>query len=331
MTQEFVLGVDGGGTKTELVLADLNGVVVAQQSVGATNLAAVSAQTAVANLTEGLRALFAQLQESETAEEVADSRGLVTTSVPAQPNIVSAVVGQAGVDTPQDEQEFRALAQRVFSRFGIGQWQLVNDSEIALASGSSQADALVLIAGTGSICWGRNAAGSTVRTGGMDHLLADEGSGYWIAVEMLKAVVRAHDGRAEPTALTQLVLNHWQLSSVDALKNVVYQPSMNKMELAKLAKVWEVGVNQDDVVANSILERAVAELSLLVSAAARALSLTDQPADLVLAGSIAKLSFIQTPLRAHLNSILPQLSILVPDRPPVMGAVKLALQHISNA
>ena len=304
-----VLGMDGGGTKTEVLLTDLQGKTLSSFIGGPTNLAAVPEKEALDNLEEALSAVFMQSPKVR---------------------VVQAVIGMAGIDTLSDEARFRPFADATLESFGIKKYQLFNDSAVALANGSDAANALILIAGTGSICYGHNSTGKTARAGGMDYLLADEGSGYWIGRKVLRAVVRAHDGRGLPTVMTELVLTHFGISKVSQLKQKVYQPQLSKMKIAELAKVWEQAVVRNDEIALIIQKQIIDKLALLVEAVARSLALTDKPFDLVLAGSIALLPVVQPLLRARLETTFPSLSICIPETTPVNGAIKLALAAVKN-
>lgn len=307
--QAVVLGMDGGGTKTEVLIADLKGTIIAQYTGGPTNLAAVPESEALNNLEDSLSAAFKQLRHVQ---------------------VMQAVVGMAGIDTSSDADHFRTFASVTLESFGIRQYQLLNDSEVALANGSDAENAMILIAGTGSICFGHNGEGKTARSGGMDYLLADEGSGYWIGRKVLRAVVRAHDGRGVKTAMTPLILRHFKISDVNQLKQKVYQPMLSKMRVAELAKIWEAGVQKQDEVALIIQKQIVEKLSILAEAVARSLEITNKPFDLVMAGSITQLKVVEPLLHERLQQLFPKVTLLVPKSSPAHGAIKLALKAVST-
>lgn len=302
-----VLGLDGGGTKTEVLIADLDGSILARHVGGPTNLAAISELVAMDNLEAALLAAFKGLRRVKVQQ---------------------AVLGMAGIDAASDVVQFHRLADPLLTSFGIHRFQLVNDSEVALANGTMADNAMILIAGTGSIAYGHNATGVETRAGGMDYLLADEGSGYWIGCKVLQAVVRADDGRGQATALTPLVLKHFGIAEVEGLKEKVYQPLLSKMEIAELAKIWETALKQADEVAKKIQTQVVSELVELVQAVAHTLGFSTESFDLVLAGSIAQLGVVVPPLRARLLEQYPQIKIIIPAATPAHGAVKLALKAV---
>ncbi len=305
-----VLGMDGGGTKTEVLIADLDGNILSSFIGGPTNLAAVPESEALEHLEEALSAAFKRLRH-------------VT--------VKHAVVGMAGIDTLSDIARFRPFADATLESFGIKQYELLNDSAVALENGTEAENAIILIAGTGSVCYGRNAEGKTARAGGMDYLLADEGSGSWIGRKVLRAVVRARDGRGPETALTPLILKHFKIKAVSQLKQKVYEPRLSKMSIAELAKVWESALLQADSVALQIQKQIVDKLSELVQAVAHSLGFEQQSFDLVLAGSIALLPVVEPQLRVRLKDTYPTINIVIPTLTPAHGAITLALKAAANS
>src|SRR3989344_8588243 len=203
INQQFFLGVDGGGTKITVYLCDNQENILAQATNGPMSLAAVSEDEAIANL-------------SKTITQVLTTRPVES--------IVAVVIGLAGVDTQAEIEHATQFFQQTISRIiKFERFQLVNDTAIALRSGTDAANAICLIAGTGSNCVGHNATGQTAKAGGMDYLLSDEGSGYEIGAKVLKAAVRSYDGRGQKTIMEQLVAQHFGISSIAELKDKVYQ------------------------------------------------------------------------------------------------------------
>ncbi|OMH35038.1 N-acetylglucosamine kinase [Tersicoccus sp. Bi-70] len=156
---QTVVGMDIGGSKTRgLLIRD--GVVVDEQQAGSANTQSVSEQTAV----ESLRELFAALGDP-------------------RPDLV--IAGSGGIDTPEDAQRLRDL---IAPHAPGAEVIAVHDTRLTLAAGRTSTGVAV-IAGTGSVAWGRNDAGHTARAGGWGYLLGDEGSGYWLAREAARATL----------------------------------------------------------------------------------------------------------------------------------------------
>jgi N-acetylglucosamine kinase-like BadF-type ATPase len=236
---EYVLAVDGGGTKTHVVCADLSGAVVGEGMSGPASLTALSPGAASYNVREAVRQSLASLPEGTP--------------------IKSLVMGLAGMDTPEEEAVARPIFTDVLASFQIGHIQLLNDTIIALENGTEAADALVLISGTGSNCYGRNSAGQTAKAGGMDYLLTDQGSGYAIGRAVLRFAVKSFDGRIGKTALEPLVCEHFRIKTIAELKNKVTTPPLTKTEVAELTQVCLRAFDQGDERAKSIFKYVVNE------------------------------------------------------------------------
>src|SRR5262249_9170650 len=125
--------------------------------------------------------------------------------------IVPAAIclGIAGVDRPGEARTITALMRRIGQTARI---LCVNDALLALAPGVRDGSGIVIIAGTGSIVYGKNAAGRAARAGGWGHMIGDEGSGYWIGREALAAVMRATDGRGPATRLAGDILAFFEVA-----------------------------------------------------------------------------------------------------------------------
>jgi N-acetylglucosamine kinase-like BadF-type ATPase len=306
----YVLAVDGGGTKTHVVCATLSGEKVGEGVSGPTSLTATSVGAASFNLKEAVR------QATEKCEPNAQYQALV--------------MGLAGMDTPAEEQVARETFLQTLSHLSIASFQLVNDIVIALEGGTDEVNAVALISGTGSNCYGRNQEQMTAKAGGMDYLLTDQGSGYAIGLEVLKSVVKSYDQRGPKTELEQYVCEHFRIQSIGELKTKVYQPPLTKTEVAELAQLCLRAYDQGDEVAGRIFATSVDELFAMAATVLRRLNLLDKPATCVLAGSITKLSCVQEPLSKKLKELNPQLKIEVPAHPPVEGALELALKAASS-
>jgi N-acetylglucosamine kinase-like BadF-type ATPase len=304
MSNTFLLAIDGGGTKTQVICADENQQIIGEGVSGPTSLTATTAGAAGFNLREAIR------------------QSIV--SLPPDSTIGLACMGLAGMDTTQESSTARQVFTQVLDDLKIGRFELVNDIVIALENGTTEKNALALISGTGSNCYGRNAAGETAHSSGMDYLLTDQGSGYGIGRAALRAAVKSFDGRGAKTQLEQFVSEHFRISTIAELKDKVHNPMINKTEVAEIAQVCLRAMDQGDVVAKEIFTHATDELVLMAKAVLTRLRLLDQPVDCVLSGSVTKISSIQEPLQVKLKELCPQIKVLVPDQAPVYGALRLA-------
>src|SRR5205085_2564078 len=212
-SEELYLGIDGGGTHTVALLAGYGGAILGRGAAGPSNRQAGGAGRALAALDEAVRAAFAAAGRT---------RGPVA----------SACLGLAGADRPEDQAVIREWAERVRL---AGQVEVTSDAAILLAAGTPEGWGLVLIAGTGSIAFGRAADGRRARAGGWGHLLGDEGSAYALVMAALQAVARAADGRGPATGLTERLLARLGVSQPQGLITAVYRSGRDRADLVVLA------------------------------------------------------------------------------------------------
>lgn len=258
-SQRLFLGVDGGGTKTRAVVVDAAGI----ERGAATGAGANPHRAGVERAVEAITA---------TATEAARLAG-------ARLPLAAAWLGLSGLDAPAD---YAALAPRLASLAGAT--HLVNDAELLLAALPAQVG-VALIAGTGSIAVGRNAAGATTRVGGWGHALGDEGSGYALGGAALVAAARAADGRGEPTILLERILSAWGLAEARQLIARVYAGADGgaTAPVAQVATVVLQAARDGDAVAQGIVQRGADELALATLTTARALGFGSAAAPLPLA------------------------------------------------
>src|SRR4029079_3077531 len=165
-----VLGIDAGGTKTVCLLADESGHVVCEARRGGANLQAAG-----------------ELSVEKVLHQVMDEATGERPIVPA-----AICLGIAGVDRPDDYAVVGAVMRRIAYKTRV---IIVNDALVALEAGAPGQPGVVVISGTGSISYGRNAHGEAARSGGWGYVLGDEGSGYWMGRAALRAVLRQADRR----------------------------------------------------------------------------------------------------------------------------------------
>ena len=190
----WVAGIDGGGTSTRLQVRDAQNAVLSSAEFGPFNIASIGEQAFCQRLDE----LWA--------------------ACPALANCAALCIGGAGVSSPKARQLLEAsLAQRGFA----GALMLCSDFEIALR-GAMDGPGCILIAGTGSVGFGRNTAGQTARVGGWGHLIDDCGSGYALGRAALALAVQTADGRADAQTLLKAVYQATGSQDVQGILNYVY-------------------------------------------------------------------------------------------------------------
>jgi N-acetylglucosamine kinase-like BadF-type ATPase len=298
-----VLGLDAGGTKTVCLLADESGTIVAEARRGGANLQAAG-ELAVEKVLH------------EAMDDVLADRGIVPAAI---------CLGIAGVDRPDDHAVIRGIMKRIGRQARV---LVVNDALVALEAGAPGLPGVVVISGTGSIAYGRNAQGEAARAGGWGYVLGDEGSGYWIGRAALRAVLRESDQRGPKTALSPLLLAHFGVARAQALIHQVYHTDLKPAAIGSLARCVQEAFTAGDGVATGILRGAAAELEGSALSVARRLDLLGQPFTFILAGGIFRaVPWLTEELGRRLPAAAPNSSARLLDREPAQGAVSLALQE----
>lgn len=258
--QGYYLGIDGGGSKTLAIVVNERGEEIGRGQAGSSNHTGVGIPRAVQNI----YAAFIQARQS----------------LGPRTQMQKAWLGLAGVDRPADQQMLAAHVQSLASTVYV-----TNDAELAL-SALPATIGVVLIAGTGSISLGRNAQGQTTRAGGWGHILGDEGSGYALGLQALRAAVRAADGRGPQTLLLERILQHWQLQQADDIIGEVYGND-DKAKIARLSSCVFQAELDGDPIAHEIIQNNLDELVLVVRAVGTKLGFTAQhPLPLALSGGL---------------------------------------------
>lgn len=305
----YYLAVDGGGTKTDAVCADETGAVVGRGMAGPTNLTSTSVGAASFNLIEAIRQAVETLPEKE------------------QIGFPILVMGLAGLDSEKEYNEALDIFKRATAHYRIEKFVLMNDSLIALQNGTDKENAIVLIAGTGSICFGKNKQGQTAKASGMDYLLTDQGSGYDIGRHVLREAVKSFDGRCAKSLLEELVCKHFKIKSIIELKNVVYHPPLSKIEVADLAPLCTQAFEAGDAVAKDIFDWTVSAITTMVKTVAGKLNLKEF--DLIFSGSITAIPYINKNVSEIFKREYPGVTIITPHTEPVFGALKIAMKELS--
>ena len=229
-------------------------------------------------------------------------------------------IGSAGISNPD---AYHFLENTVRAGGYRGPLQIVGDQVTALAGALGTPVGTVLIAGTGSICYARTADGHERRSGGWGHLIDDEGSAYALGRDILRAVVRAADGRAPATALTALLADRLGAESVQSVIRFTYAPTTTKKEIAALATLLDPALQQGDAAAHAIVDKAANELAAMATAVIPALDL--QNGAIALLGSVlVKNRTLRTALTARLHAQFPSLSFPAPLGDAADGAAVMA-------
>jgi N-acetylglucosamine kinase-like BadF-type ATPase len=305
-----VLAIDGGNSKTDVCLISTEGQLLGYSRGPGSNHQGV-----------GVDAAFDVL--ASLVRQVAAEAGIDARSTIAQ----HAAVYLAGADFPGEVE----LLLELVSRAGWAEEvSLNNDTFALLRAGTSSANRIAVVCGAGINCVGVSAAGQTLRFPSVGAISGDWGGGSTLGTEALFLGVRAEDGRGEPTALREAIMEHFGTASVVEVTAALHFGELPRSRLHELVPVLLQVAAAGDASAAAVVERQAEEVFLLARAALDRLKLRDQPTDVVLGGSVLAarhpplIEGVSRRLAAH----APHVNLLVVDDAPVIGAALLGLDAL---
>lgn len=305
----FVIGIDGGGTKTIGIIVNQDGYIFAQVTVGPTNPTSVGMEKAKERLNALITSLQRQHQQAFSKTE-------------------AVFAGLAGTGEASLKAELTAFVRQVFpSHIHV---EVDNDAIIALYSGTFGQAGVVQIAGTGSITYGENQDGLRDRVGGWGYLLGDEGSGYAIGRAGVHSALQAFDGVGESTKLTSLLSTHFNTADPKSFIPTIYGTTP-RQTIASLSRYVIQAADAHDEVALRIIETESNKLGIRIYTLIKRLNFKEvEFVPIVLTGGIMNRADLFTP---HISSTLnalspPPFNFVQPSLPPVAGAAIAALSRL---
>ena len=304
---EIVVGVDGGGSKTRVLVGTAEGEVLATA--------------------EGPKSAVTPGQAAHSADVIAE---LVTRALGeiSQPGAVIPRVLYCGVAGTGREEERRALHTALDEKELAEEVIIDSDGLIAMYDAFDDRAGILLVVGTGSIAYGRSPAGELVRCGGWGPVFGDEGSGGWIGRRALGIVAASSDGREPPTALLFPILAATQCEDIQDL--IPWAVAADARAFASLVPVVFSTAAAGDPRANALLTLAAEELVLHVRALSRQL-FTDERAAVTVAlsgGLMDRGSPLRKRLEQRLKSAVPGAQIRSEEVLPARGALRAAARRI---
>jgi glucosamine kinase len=293
----FLLGIDGGATKTLAAVLDLHERRLYLGHGGPSNQD--SAGVAAAG-----QALF------KAADEALGKAGI------GDGELDGAVLAVAGTDTD-------AVVSHVHKQRSES-WIVVGDVVGAWATATGARPGVGAISGTGSNVFGVGPDGSGWRAGGWGHVLGDEGSGYWFGLESIRAALRDRESSGPETALSEAALEFFDAGSVEALATSVYSKPLTKSEIAAFAAEAAKLAESGDEVACAIYRDGARQLGGQIAAVIQRTRLRDAfPVGLIGSAYKAGKVFVE-PLVAAIHEHSPEAEVSVVEMAPVGGSLMLA-------
>ncbi len=239
----------------------------------------------------------------------------------APSEIRATCAGIAGAARPEVAQRIRAILESVVS----GEIEVVGDVVVMHEAALAGQAGVVVIAGTGSIAYGRNDSRETARAGGWGHAISDEGSGHWIGVQAVSVVVGSCDGGAS-TRLQERILRRWNLANQDALvQRANAEPAP---DFAELAPEVVAAARDGDACAAEILARAARELASLAACVSRKLWTSGAPRIAMCGGLFANAMQLQECFQDEMRMRIPGAEVVLFSGSAAEGALGRARRAV---
>jgi N-acetylglucosamine kinase len=302
---DYYIGIDGGGTKTKAVLIDDNLKIISEDIGGPSNFLVFDIDTVANSLIELIGNVL--------------NKGNIDSQ-----NVKKILLGTAGAGRKEDAERLENKLYKVAKTKSIiiNNFKVESDARIALEGAFAGKPGSILIAGTGSIMFGKDSNGKIHRVGGFGRLLGDEGSGFHIGRAGLNAVAKSFDGRANKTLLTDLVKEKFDIANSTQLINEVYK---NNFDIPQVAPLVIDAALKGDKICTEILNAEVDELIAHIVAMKEKIK-TDVLNVSLIGGTITTDNFYAEKFRNKINE-LPKVKLKEAELPPDMGAALLAKEN----
>jgi N-acetylglucosamine kinase-like BadF-type ATPase len=310
MGERVVIGIDGGGTRLRAALVSCAGELLGFGEGGAGNYHDVGAEQVRSNIDHAIGQAWA-FANSSPRKAAAIFLGLGSIVTQEDRNAICQVV--------------RDLSLVPSEAIGVD-----HDLRVALMGGLAGETGIVLIAGTGSSCYGRDSHGNSWQSGGWGPTLDDPGSSFWLGRQAMIAAIRDYDGRGEATQLRERVVDELGLSDIRHILRRVELQGMTRSEIASLARLVTQTAAEGDPVACQIIRQGTDELAQMVAAVATNLARTQEtkgPIPVIVTGGLTSARQVfMNPLTKSLARFAPMTTLKEAVLPPVLGAALLAME-----
>ena len=294
------IGIDGGGTKTKFLAVDESGKRLASYIAGGAYYHLDGIETVCARLAEGIGA------------------------VKGSSDILGICFGMPGFGESTSDDEAVERIRLSLSPYNL---YVVNDVEVGWAGSLALSPGVNIVAGTGSIAYGRNQDGFSARSGGWMEFFSDEGSGYWLGRRTLELFAKQSDGRIPKDKLYELLKAHLNLQNDNEMNSLVRDAyALSREKTASLQRVLFEAAKAGDRSAIKLYQEAGQELALIADAVIRKLKFSSTPTLSYSGGVFETGDLILKPFRASMKM---QAKLAIPALEPVEGAVLLAVERFA--
>jgi len=310
MARKCIIGVDGGGSKTAIVLADMKGNILSRVQAGPFEY--LGSESVKSKINKFLIPLLSDIL-SNANMSIGDCEAIY--------------MGVTGAETVEDyrniEKALKAAGLNVKVR-------VKNDAIIAFNAATNGEPGVMIIAGTGSVAYGEDGKGNSIRVGGLGPIIGDEGSGYDIGRRGVVSAIKSEDGRDAKTILEDLIKYELKLKKVRDIQVLIYKKGRTREAVASIAPIVKKAADLGDQIALNILKNAGIELGRLAVSAMKVLRIKN--GIVVGVGSIFKnYSQVYNSFKEWVLNKIPEAKIIVSEREPVEGAIILAIRDLNKA
>lgn len=312
MNRTLVIGVDGGGTKTVALLAEVNSVgqisIIGRGVAESSNINAVGWDVATSNLGISIEQAWHDAHTDPIAVPI-------------------AVLALSGAGQESAKQKFSSWAAET----GIAvETKVIHDAEAVVRAGTEHGWGVALIAGTGSVAFAFDRSQQATVAGGWGYWYGDEGSAFWLGQAALRAVSQASDGRGPGTSLSRALLDRLVIEEPRQMLSALSADSNVRHNIAGLAQTVVQQAEAGDVVAMEIVRTGANHLASLVQSAARAF--TQEPSfPLAMAGGVLSGStLVRSTVEHEMKERQLKVSKIELVEEPAHGALKLAAEIYGN-
>ncbi|MDA0987285.1 MAG: hypothetical protein O3A55_06795 [Bacteroidetes bacterium] len=241
---KFVIGIDGGGTSTNAILSNFEGKIISKASTNATNFQIIGLKLTAEKI---IQLIFKCLRNGKIKK----------------PEIEKIVIGISGAGRKVDQLNLKnsVLREAQNKKLKINELVILPDALVTLESAFGGKSGIILIAGTGSIAFGKDNIRKIYRVGGWGRIIGDEGSGYFIGQLALNKISQVIDGRIKSNGIINLVAKKFRLTSQEKIIKKVYREQFN---ISKLAPQIILAAQKGEKISSHIIKTSINELVLMV-------------------------------------------------------------------
>lgn len=304
----YILGVDGGGSKTYAVVVDEAGNKLGDGMSSCGNHQLTGISVALQNIQKAIDDALAQARLSAA-------------------DIHFVQYGLAGADRERDF----AILRPALATLPFAAWDVVCDTMEGLRTGSPRNVGVVLVCGSGTNAMGRSASGKMIQTGGFDHRFGDATGGYFLGVETFRAAIRSWEFREPWSVLQEMVAAYLGFPDMEAVLNHYLDNDIEEIP-AQLTLVLHEAAAKNDKLAIKLLQAAGRELGLSANSVIRRLGgLGVETIPIVVVGSVVQKGRSPVLLEALVSTVKqenPNMELIIPEMAPVYGTVLLGMDHL---